>query len=101
MGDVGALVCLLACFESRNASIISGGSFEEIGGEPVLVGKGRELRFSKNVQAPLAPVAGNRTEIDGAWVEKSGWLEFAHAGSGRIEVRLGRQARALRERGSL
>jgi hypothetical protein len=96
VADVGALAVILACFETRDASVIEGGRFEEIDGEPVLVAKGRHLHFSRRVQPPTNALGESKVEIHQGWLEKSEWLSFERVGAARIEVRLGPRAEALR-----
>jgi hypothetical protein len=93
VGDVGALVCLLNAFEVQDASLIRGGHFDD----DTLVGKGRELAFVPDVQAPFLALSGSKVEIDEKWLSEAGWFTFTRTGSGRIEVRLGPKANALRE----
>jgi hypothetical protein len=97
VADVGSLTVILSCFEAQDASLIEGGRFEESDGEKVLVGKGRELRFSKRAQPPFDAIGASKVDVDERWLAKSGWLTFTHAGTGRVEVRLGPKAKALRE----
>lgn len=97
IADVGSLAVILSCFEAEDASVIEGGRFEDSDGESVLVGKGRELTFAKRAQPPFDAIGASKVEVDERWLEKAGWFSFTHAGSGRIEVRLGPKAKALRE----
>lgn len=93
VGDVGTLADLLNAFELRDASAIDRASFEQ----DVLVAKGRELKFLARLNAPsIEGLSGSRVELDIEWLSRNGWFEVTREG-GRIEVRLGPRAKALRK----
>lgn len=97
VGDVASLAVLLHCFEIRDASLVERATFEEDeAGESVLVGKG-QLKFISRVNTSAADsFGGSRVELDLDWLARVGWFDVTREG-GRIEVRLGPNAKALRK----
>jgi len=67
-------------------------------GEPYLACKGREAKFAPKVQPPPTATNGTRTDLDRALslYGSDGWLDVRRT-HGRIEIRRGKRAKALRE----